>query len=169
MNDATLRRWSDDDLAVLERSNTPEMTEFLGGHESTEKLRARHAKYLRLNATGETHMFTVWVPWADIAVGSVGYWQTEHGGKQIYEAGWSIAIPFQGRGVASQAMQLCLDDATVQNDRRLMYAFPRVEHAASNGVCRRAGFDLRGEEDFEYPPGNPIRVNAWVADLQSRR
>ena len=24
-----------------------------------------------------------------------------------------------------------------------------------------------GEEDFEYPAGNPIRVNAWMADLRT--
>jgi hypothetical protein len=32
-------------------------------------------------------------------------------------------------------------------------------------VCRKAGFELVGECDFEYPKGHPIRCNDWRYDL----
>ena len=40
--------WSAGDLSVLERANTPEMTSYLGGPETDDQLRERHARYLRL-------------------------------------------------------------------------------------------------------------------------
>jgi RimJ/RimL family protein N-acetyltransferase len=40
---------------------------------------------------------------------------------------------------------------------------------ASNAICRKLGFELLGEEDFEYPPGNPIRCNDWRLDLATPR
>jgi hypothetical protein len=41
-----------------------------------------------------------------------------------------------------------------------------VHHDASNAVCRKAGFELVGECDFEYPPGNHIRSNDWRLALR---
>src|SRR5690606_38613372 len=41
-----LEPWGPRDLPVLERSNAPAMTLYLGGPESAEKLATRHAKYL---------------------------------------------------------------------------------------------------------------------------
>jgi hypothetical protein len=31
------------------------------------------------------------------------------------------------------------------------------------------GFELGGEQDFEYPEGHPIRANAWRYDLTPLR
>ena len=169
MADVTLRRWTDDDYPVLQRNNTPEMTAFLGGPESEEKLLNRQAKFMRLWAEGEARMFTVSVPWSDVPVGSVGYWKTEHHDREIYEAGWAIATEYQGRGVAGAALHACLVDAAAHPDRDRLYAFPRVDNAASNALCRHAGLTLEGEEDLEYPPGVPFRANAWTIDLSTLR
>ena len=122
MQDVTLRRWSEHDLPVLQRSNTPEMTAYLGGPESAEQLEKRQAKFLRLWETGEARMFTVHVPEADVPVGSVGYWQTSHHGEPIYEAGWSIATAFQCRGIAAAALTTCLEDAAAHGDREALFA-----------------------------------------------
>jgi RimJ/RimL family protein N-acetyltransferase len=46
-----------------------------------------------------------------------------------------------------------------------VYAFPSVDNAPSNAICRKVGFELLGEKDFEYPPGNPLRCNEWRFDL----
>jgi hypothetical protein len=32
-------------------------------------------------------------------------------------------------------------------------------------VCRKAGFTLLGETEFEYPPGHLMRSNDWRLDL----
>jgi hypothetical protein len=31
----------------------------------------------------------------------------------------------------------------------------------SNGICRRVGFELLGEERFEYPKGHWMQCNDW--------
>ena len=98
-----LRRWSDEDLPVLERANTPEMTTYLGSPETAEQLRERQARYLRHNATGESCMLRIDVD--GVPVGSIGYWPAEHEGVPAFEAGWSVEPQWQGRGVATEALR----------------------------------------------------------------
>ncbi|PPL19897.1 GNAT family N-acetyltransferase [Microterricola pindariensis] len=163
----TLRPWSDNDFPVLERSNTPAMTVFLGGPESDEALRNRHARFLRLWQEGEARMFVVESSREPESVGSIGYWKKQWQGEDVYETGWSIATAYQGRGLAARALAACVADAAAQGDRPLLLAFPRTDNVASNALCRSGGFTLRGEADFEYPKGNPIRSNVWAYDLTS--
>jgi RimJ/RimL family protein N-acetyltransferase len=81
-----------------------------------------------------------------------------------WEVGWAVLPEFQGRGYATTAMTLLLD--VISNDEpRPVHAFPSIDNAASNAVCRRLGFENLGAFDFEYPPGNPIRCNDWRLDL----
>jgi RimJ/RimL family protein N-acetyltransferase len=40
-----------------------------------------------------------------------------------------------------------------------------VENLASNAICRKLGFTLVEEAEFEYPPGNFMRCNDWRLDL----
>ncbi|PAM97988.1 GNAT family N-acetyltransferase, partial [Streptomyces sp. Alain-F2R5] len=56
--------------------------------------------------------------------------------------------------------------ARAAGPHRYLHAFPSVGHAASNAVCRRAGFTLLGQADFEYPKGHWIRSNDWRVDLK---
>jgi RimJ/RimL family protein N-acetyltransferase len=141
------------------------MTKFLGGPESQEQLVKRQAKYLRLWEEGEARMFTIRVDSEEEPVGSVGYWKARWANADVYEAGWSIATRYQGRGFASRALRDCLQHAALFGDRQDVVAFPRVDNAASNSLCKSVGFAFRGEEDFEYPKGNPIRANVWSFDL----
>ncbi|MET0932168.1 MAG: GNAT family N-acetyltransferase [Mycetocola sp.] len=161
--------WSDADQPVLERSNTPEMTRYLGGPESPEKIVERQAKFLRLWESGEARMFTIHVDGIPDAVGSVGYWTTTWHDAHVYESGWSIATAYQGRGFASMGLAACLEHAADHGNRDTLVAFPRIDNDASNALCRSLGFDLSGVEDFEYPPGNPIQVHAWQFDLTRLR
>ncbi|HEU4808709.1 MAG TPA: GNAT family N-acetyltransferase [Homoserinimonas sp.] len=165
----SLHPWSANDLPVIERSNTPEMTVYLGGPESPEKLVERQARFMRLWESGEARMFTISA--ADVAerVGSVGYWTTTWHGEPVYETGWSVATAYQGRGIATRALRKCLEYAAAHGDRDSMLAFPRIDNLASNALCQKLGFEFTGEEDFEYPKGHPIRVNAWLFDLSLLR
>jgi RimJ/RimL family protein N-acetyltransferase len=162
-------RWSPGDQPVLERSNTPEMTEYLGGPETPEQVAERHARFLRLWETGEARMFTIRVDGIPDAVGSVGYWTTTWHENHVYESGWSVATPYQGRGFAKKGLAACLDHVADHGDRDTLVAFPRIDNGASNALCHSLRFDLAGVEDFEYPPGNPIQVHAWRFDLASLR
>jgi RimJ/RimL family protein N-acetyltransferase len=161
--------WSADDLPVLERSNTPEMTEYLGGPESPEKLVERQWRFLRLWDSGEARMFTIRADGIPDTVGSVGYWTSTWHGAHVYESGWSVATAYQGRGFASRGLAACLNHAADHGSRDVLVAFPRIDNGASNALCRSLGFELSGVEDFEYPPGNPIQVNAWRFDLAGLR
>jgi hypothetical protein len=43
--------------------------------------------------------------------------------------------------------------------------FPSVVNAPSNAICRKLGFTLLGEHEFEYPKGNFMQCNDWRLDL----
>jgi hypothetical protein len=47
-----------------------------------------------------------------------------------------------------------------------VHAFPPPDNAASNAVCRNAGFTLLGPVEFEYPKGSFSTSNDWVHNLK---
>jgi RimJ/RimL family protein N-acetyltransferase len=161
-----LRAWSDADLAVLRTSNSEQMTRFIGGPESEEKLLDRHRRYLAPPEPGSGQMFAIEAGPAATPVGSIGYWAKRWNDEDAYETGWAILPAFQGRGVASAATRLVARHAREHGNRTALYAFPGAENAASNAICRKAGFGLVGPADFEYPPGHPMRCNVWRLDLR---
>jgi RimJ/RimL family protein N-acetyltransferase len=60
-----------------------------------------------------------------------------------------------------------VDRARAARKHRDLHAFPSVDNGASNAVCRKAGFALLRERDFEYPPGHLLRTNDWRLDLKA--
>jgi RimJ/RimL family protein N-acetyltransferase len=166
--DVALRRWSADDLWLLERlMGDPAMTVHLGGPETPEKIRRRHADYSVPGEPGTGGMFVVTVGRGGDAAGSVGYWPGEWQGRTIWEIGWSVLPEFQGRGIATRATSLVMEKARAEGLRRSIHAFPSVENAPSNAICRKVGLQLIGESDFEYPRGSFIRCNVWVLDADA--
>jgi RimJ/RimL family protein N-acetyltransferase len=99
------------------------------------------------------------------AVGSVGYWDKTWRGEEIYEVGWSVVPPFQGRGIASSTTAQAIGFARSEGRHRFMHAFPSVGNGASNAICRKVGFTLLEECEFEYPPGSLMQCNDWRLDL----
>jgi len=157
--------WGEDDLWLLRRTNAPEMTEHLGGPETEEQLLRRHRRYV---GTGEPgRMYRVVLTATGETVGSIGFWEREWQGQTVWETGWGVLPEFQGRGLASQAARAVADAARADGRHRYLHAFPEARHTASNAVCRKAGFALRGEVAFEYPKGNPITSHDWRLDLAS--
>jgi RimJ/RimL family protein N-acetyltransferase len=168
MPDIALEPWSDRGYAVLVTLNSPDLTEHLGGPESPEQLLRRHQRYLdsAAEATADTangRMFLIVA--AGEAVGLIGYWPRQWDGRQVYETGYGVVPDHQGRGLAAKALTQCAAHAARHGSLEWLHAFPSIHHAASNAVCRKAGFELLGERDFEYPPGTPIRVNDWRLSL----
>lgn len=159
-----LTLWGPDDLAVLERSNTPAMTQHLGGPETAEQLRDRQARYLRLNASGEAQMYRIDLD--GVAVGGIGFWRVDHDGEAAYETGWSVETAAQGRGIAREALHRIIGLARARGDRRLLVAYPGADNPASNALCRGAGF-VRGRTFTEPWRGGELTVTAWVLDLES--
>ncbi len=161
--------WTAGDLDVLRRNNAPEMMAHLGGPETDEQVIARHERYLALNDRDTGQMFRIVLLPDGVAVGGIGVWDSEWRDEAVYETGWSVLPEFQGRGIASVATGLVVEHARAEGRHRYLHAFPSVENAPSNAVCRKAGFTLIGDHDEAYPPGstNWMRMNEWRLDLQT--
>ncbi|MEU9995242.1 GNAT family N-acetyltransferase [Streptomyces sp. NPDC050848] len=160
MSTLHLEPWSEGGLETLHRQNTPEMTEHLGGPESEQAIVDRHRRYLRLDG-GEMLLVRL----GEEVIGSVGYWEREWNGEDVYETGYGIFPEFGGHGYAAAALRLAVDRAAARRARRYLHAFPHVDHAASNAVCRKVGFELVGGVSFEYPKGTWLQSNDWRLDL----
>lgn len=160
-----LRPWTEDDLPLLTRLlGDPVETRHIGGPESPEQLKSRHERYLAFGPPlGE--VFSVVTGSARTAVGWVGYWESEWHGEQVWETGWHVVPEFQSRGIATAAAAQALERARATGRHRWAYAFPSVDNAASNTLCRNLGFELTGEVEVEYPPGSMMRSNGWRLDL----
>ena len=167
--------WTDDDLPLLVRLNAPEMTEHLGGPETPEQVELRHKRYVAAARSGVFHDgekayaaygFKVLLDPEDLPVGDVNFWDREWNGEQVYEMGWGVVPEYQGRGIASAAVARAVDLARATNRRAAVHAFPSVENAASNAICRKAGFTLLGEVRFEYPKGHWMQCNDWRLSLR---
>lgn len=141
------------------------MTEHLGGPETPAKIRERHERYCRSGQTGLGSIYVIVVGSERAAAGSIGYWQKEWQDQYVWETGWSILPEFQGRGIATRAVAKMVERARSERKHRFLHAFPSVANPPSNAICRKAGFTLQGQLDFEYPPGNPVYCNDWCLDL----
>ncbi|MGW0393559.1 GNAT family N-acetyltransferase [Streptomyces sp. NPDC003042] len=158
-----LTPWAKDDFWLLERKNSAEMTKFLGGPESEEKLADRQRRYEALSASDPAagRMFRVNLASTGEGVGSVGFWPQEWRGGPVYETGWGVLPEYQGRGLAVAALAELIAYVRAHGSRRALHAFPGIDHAASNAVCRRAGFECLGAVDVEYPKGVTHPSNDW--------
>jgi len=134
------------------------MMEHLGGIESMEQIERRHARFL-----SSPGMFTVWE--GDAVVGSVGFWEKTWRGEVVYETGWMILPQYAGRGLATEAAREVVSLTRKERRLQFLHAFPNVENAASNAVCRNAGFTNLGEHSFEYPKDHWMHCNDWCIDL----
>ncbi|GCE50795.1 RimJ/RimL family protein N-acetyltransferase [Thermosporothrix hazakensis] len=165
-NAVRLEPWGKGDLPLLKQLlGDPAMMHYLGGPESEEKLIKRQATYEQMSKPEEGRMYKIVLEDTGEAVGSVGYWESVHNGEAIYETGWLVLPGFQGRGIASAAVALAIAHARKAGKHRYLHAFPSVENHASNALCRKAGFTLIEECDFEYPKGSFMRCNDWRLDL----
>src|SRR5512140_2739557 len=104
----------------------------------------------------------------DVASGagvcSVGFWTKERGDEQIYEVGWMVVPECQGRGIAVAATAQAIELARSVDKHGFMHAFPNVDNAASNAICRKLGFELLEAREFEFPKGHFMTCNDWRLD-----
>jgi RimJ/RimL family protein N-acetyltransferase len=158
-----LEPWTTNDLALLRRIQAdPEMTKHLGGPEPDEKIVSRLSRYVTYQ-TPESRMFKIVID--DQPAGAVGYWDKTWQDEEVYEAGWNVLPEFQGRGIAMRATNLAIERARQEDRHTSMHAFPSVENTPSNRLCEKLGFTLKGEHDFEYPPGHWMKCNDWRLEL----
>ena len=160
-----LEPWGADDLQLLRRLvGDPAMMEHLGGPESEEKIIERQARYER-RGNGKGWAFKIIEEATGEPVGWVGYWERSWKGEEVWESGWSVLPEFQGGGFAASGTARAMEHAREDGRRRFVHAFPAVENAPSNAICRKLGFTLLGELEFEHPKGNFMQCNDWRLDL----
>ena len=160
--DVRLRPWQTNDLWLLERLlGDPAMTIHLGGPDTPAKVRRRNQEYASL-AQGTGRIFAILAGPDGDAVGSVGYWLADWQGASVWEIGCSVLPEYHGRGIGTQSMRLAIAWARSDRPDRDIHAYPAVANDPSNAMCRRVGFTLAGEADYEYPRGKFIRVYDWV-------
>ena len=146
----TLEPWGSGDLPLLERlMGDPRMTEHLGGPESPDKLRERQSRYERLESGDR--MFKIVDVASGAGVGSVGFWTRDWREEQVYEVGWMVVPEFQGRGIAVAATAQAIELAKRDGRHRFMHAFPNVDNAPSNAICRTLGCELLEPCEVEFP------------------
>jgi RimJ/RimL family protein N-acetyltransferase len=159
-----IEQWGEGDLPVLQKAlSDPAMMVHLGGPESSEKIAERQSRYEKPGSRQYKIVFDD----ADEGAGWVGYWERTWLDQEVYEVGWSVLPGYQGRGIAGLATAQLIEIARSENQRRFMHAYPSVENAPSNAICRKLGFTLLEEHDFEWPPGSRsvMRCNDWRLDL----
>jgi RimJ/RimL family protein N-acetyltransferase len=162
MSAVRLESWGKNDLELVRRiMGDPLMTEHLGGPESEEKLLDRQRRYER-EGSG---MLKIVDEETGEAAGSVGYWEKDWRGGTVFETGWSVLPEFQGRGIAVAATRRVIEKARAEQKHRYLHAFPSIDNAPSNAICRKLGFELLGDSEFEYPKGHFMRCNDWRLDL----
>jgi RimJ/RimL family protein N-acetyltransferase len=163
---------------LLIRLNAPEMTEHLGGPETPEQVELRHRRYVAAAQSGifrgsdteyRAFIFKAMLEPDGEGVGSVTFWDREWKGEQVYEMGWGVVPEFQGRGIASAMVAQAIEVARETGRRAAVHAFPSVDNAPSNAICRKAGFTLLGEAPFEYPKGHWMQCNDWSLQLVGGR
>lgn len=151
-------------MPLLVRLNSPEMTEHIGGPETPEQLERRLQRYVAAR-TDTARMFIAIVKPEGTAAGSVGFWERDWQGNTVYETGWGVLPEFQGRGIASIATAKTIEIARASRRRDAVHAFPSVDNGPSNAICRKLGFELLGECQFEYPKGHWMLTNDWRLSL----
>jgi RimJ/RimL family protein N-acetyltransferase len=143
----------------------PEMTKYLGSPESDEQLLKRQTRYERFAEEGQGRMLKMVLEATGEGVGKVGYWDTTHNGEGIHEMGWQVLPAFQGRGIAGAAVAQALVLARSDGKYGFVHAFPSVDNLPSSAICRKSGFLLVEECDFEYPKGRFMRSKNWRFDF----
>jgi RimJ/RimL family protein N-acetyltransferase len=144
------------------------MTTYLGGPESPGQLQSRLDRYLAMRPE-DGRVFVITAGRSGEPVGSVVFWAHPIRDEPALEIGWSVLPAFQGRGIATRATARCLEIASAETGYRTIHAFPSVDNAASNAVCRKLGFKLLETAAFEYPAGHWMECNDWWFDLDRLR
>ncbi len=161
-----LEPWGHEDLPLLEKMlGDPGMTEHIGGPEDPVSIAQRQLGYEQENS----RQFKIVEEATGTAVGWVGYWELTWRDEQVFEIGWSVLPDSQGKGVASMATIQAIELARNERALRFLHAFPSVNNAPSNAICRKLGFTLLRECEFEYPAGDLMLVNDWSLNIAARR
>ena len=152
-----------DDLDLYQSILTdPEMTSEIGGPRPARDLQEKLETIVHEVKDGRTWFSVVLPdegePWA----GWVCIWEHEEDGERFSEMGWMTIPQLQGRGLATAAVQELLERARSERKRGEIRAYPAITNAASNAICRKAGFTLVGQKKLGRE--SVLLSNDWRID-----
>lgn len=158
--------YTDADIALTEAAECdPAMMAHLGGPWPREAIPEIHRKRLEYIAKGAWYLKII--PDASgVAAGTISFWESEHKGEKFHEVGWMVLPAFQGRGIATAAVNMLVTRVRAEGKIPAIHAFPGADNAASNAICRKLGFVLLEQADIEYK-GRPLHCNHWRLDLRA--
>ncbi|SCL14076.1 GNAT family N-acetyltransferase [Micromonospora inyonensis] len=156
-----------DSPAYVRMRCDPAMMAHLGGPYSEERAESQVGRDLALVASGAgmVKMIVVDSPVPETVAGTVALWRHEIDGAAAAEIGWMVLPGHQGQGLARWAVSGVLDEARRDSRWSVVHAFPGVDNAPSNRLCRRLGFTLAGEREMSFRD-QLFRINHWVLDLR---
>ena len=149
---------ADLDAYIQMRCDPVMMTE-LGGPQSRERIPGQLQRDLEAVSEGRAWIKMI-VPNASVHVAGTVTLYIHDG---ISEIGWMVLPEFQGRGLAGEAVRVVLGLARTDGRWGLIHAFPSRTNAASNAICRSAGFSLFGEAETAFAE-RMFQTNHWVFD-----
>ena len=144
----------------------PAMMSELGGPLPREGLAEKLRRDVASVEAGEARVFKIVPDGAGAAAGTVSVWDHSWRGETISEIGWMVLTGFQGSGLGSAAVRTAIEMARTERRWDVLHAFPGTSNAPSNAICRKAGFSMIEECDFEYS-GRTLRCNHWRLDLRA--
>lgn len=154
-------RLDDVDAYVAMRCD-PAITEHLGGPRRAGDMPDKVARDVADVESGRAVIDMIVVD-EDVA-GTVSLFRRD----DTSEIGWMVLPHFQGRGLATFAVQSVLRRARADDRWDVVHAYPSVDNAASNALCCSTGFTLAGPIDFAYA-GRTFRSNDWWLDTSATR
>ncbi len=153
----------DEDLTVRVECD-PELMLHIGGPRKEADVRASHRRRLELVEMGVARMFKIVAGDSEDVLGMIGIWKIDWKGPFACEMGWFVLPEYQGRGIATEAASLVIEQARSDASVRYVHAFPAVTNAASNAIARKIGMHNKGEFDNEGFTG-VLRCNDWCINL----
>ena len=148
-----------EDYPLLEKISTdPEMMAYLGGPLTPNQVRADHDHALAKAVQGD------WCFKISPNAGTIGIWRSNYKGESIYEIGWMVRPEFQGKGLASKALDFILEKARRERYCQAVWAFPAIANIASNRLCEKNGFSKIRESVFHYR-GRALQCAHWLLEF----
>ena len=159
------RCWSAEDLPLaISLWGNPEVSRFLGGPFSHEKIKEKLAREIALMDACRVQYWPIFLLASGEHVGCVGL-QPYKLDEKIYELGVHLRRAFWGQGLALEAGKAIISFAFESLGARKLFAGHHPENNASSSVLKKLGFQYIGEEF--YPPTG-VMEPAYLLSTPSR-